>query len=278
MNGSKGYPNTGRQRVLCIHSFRTSGKIFQQQLQRAGLLEALSDLVEFVFVDAPHPASGPIPRDVRPYFEGPYYEWFTAESVGDRVEFDEAKMKASERFLMALLAQQGPFDGLIGFSQGAAMSGALVALQRSGLRAELSTLRPLRFCILFAGLKSRHPDHLAAFDALSGKVPCPSLHVFGDKDALKNPHCTELADSFRSATVLLHQRGHVIPVLHEPQLAIMRAFIQATASAPEPPPPDTHIPAPRGVVGQDDGAEVVEAASSSACARSQRQGHMLCKL
>ncbi|GLC77094.1 hypothetical protein PLESTF_001883600, partial [Pleodorina starrii] len=232
-NSSVSKPN--RLRVLCVHSFRTSGAIFQQQLQRAGLLDALSDLVEFTFIDAPHPASGPIPRDVKPYFAGPYYEWFTAEAVGDRVEFDEEKMQASERYLTALLAEQGPFDGLVGFSQGSVMSAALVALQRSGLRPQLAALRPLRFCILFAGLKSRHPDHVAAFEALSGKVPCPSLHVYGDKDALKNPHCVELADSFGNATVLLHQRGHVIPALQEPQLAVVRAFLQAAAAAAEPP-------------------------------------------
>ncbi|GFR45059.1 hypothetical protein Agub_g6432, partial [Astrephomene gubernaculifera] len=103
-----------RLRVLCIHSFRTSGSIFKQQLQRAGLLEALEDLVEFTFVDAPHPASGHIPRDVGPYFQGPYFEWFTAEEVGDRVEFDEAKVEASERFLLDVLTRQGPFDGIMG--------------------------------------------------------------------------------------------------------------------------------------------------------------------
>jgi hypothetical protein len=35
------------------------------------------------------------------------------------------------------------------------MSAAVAALQRSGLRPELSALRPLRFVILFAGLKVR---------------------------------------------------------------------------------------------------------------------------
>eukprot|EP00955_Chlamydomonas_euryale_P058203 357000-Chlamydomonas_euryale.AAC.8 len=34
-----------------------------------------------VFIDAPHPASGAIPRDVSPYFGGPYYEWFTVETM-----------------------------------------------------------------------------------------------------------------------------------------------------------------------------------------------------
>ncbi|PNW76545.1 hypothetical protein CHLRE_11g467682v5 [Chlamydomonas reinhardtii] len=226
-------PAARRLRVLCLHSFRTSGKIFEEQLQRAQLTEALGDLVELTFVDAPHGASGAIPRDVKPYFEGPYFEWFTAEAVGDRVEFDEQKLEASELFLTQLLERQGPFDGLMGFSQGAVMSSALVALQRSGLRPRLSALPPLRFCVLFAGMKSRHPQHAAAFAALGGKVPCPSLHVYGDRDALKNPHCVELADSFRNSTVLLHQRGHSIPALKGPQLAVLRSFLVAAAGDAE---------------------------------------------
>ncbi|KAG2447006.1 hypothetical protein HYH02_008160 [Chlamydomonas schloesseri] len=228
-----GPPPPRRLRILCLHSFRTSGKIFEEQLQRAQLTEALGDLVELTHVDAPHPASGAIPRDVKPYFDGPYFEWFTAEAVGDRVEFDEAKLEASELFLTQLLERQGPFDGLMGFSQGAVMSSALVALQRSGLRPRLSALPPLRFCVLFAGMKSRHPQHAAAFAALGGKVPCPSLHVYGDRDALKNPHCVELADSFRNSTVLLHQRGHSIPALKGPQLAVLRAFLVSAAGDAE---------------------------------------------
>ena len=32
-------------------------------------------------MDAPNEASGPIPEDVKPYFDGPYYEWWNAEKV-----------------------------------------------------------------------------------------------------------------------------------------------------------------------------------------------------
>jgi len=32
-------------------------------------------------VNAPNAASGPIPEDVKPYFDGPYYEWWNAEKV-----------------------------------------------------------------------------------------------------------------------------------------------------------------------------------------------------
>ena len=32
-------------------------------------------------MNAPNSASGPIPEDVKPYFDGPYYEWWNAEKV-----------------------------------------------------------------------------------------------------------------------------------------------------------------------------------------------------
>jgi hypothetical protein len=50
-------------------------------MKRAGLDKALDDLVEIVYVNAPHTASGPIPKDVAPFFEGPYYEWWNAIQV-----------------------------------------------------------------------------------------------------------------------------------------------------------------------------------------------------
>jgi len=40
---------------------------------------------EIVYIDAPHPASGQIPRDVKPFFgDGPYFEWFTVSELGDQ--------------------------------------------------------------------------------------------------------------------------------------------------------------------------------------------------
>ncbi|PNH06768.1 putative hydrolase C22A12.06c, partial [Tetrabaena socialis] len=74
---------------------------------------------------------------------------------GDRVEFDEAKLEVSERFLVQQLEEHGPFDGVMGFSQGSVMSSAMLALQLAGQlqNPDRAALPPIRFCILFAGLK-----------------------------------------------------------------------------------------------------------------------------
>lgn len=98
--------HTAKLRVLALHSFRTSGRIFQQQLQLSKLDQLLGDLLEFVFVDAPHPSSGAIPQDVHKAFEGPYFEWFTAD-----------RKVSGTRFLACLVirvrvhARWLPFDG-----------------------------------------------------------------------------------------------------------------------------------------------------------------------
>ena len=66
-------------RILCLHSFRTSGEILREQVRLAGWEETLGDLVEFHVMDAPHPASGPVPPDVLAFFpDVPYREWWNA--------------------------------------------------------------------------------------------------------------------------------------------------------------------------------------------------------
>jgi len=47
----------------------------------------LISTTEFVYIDAPNPASGNIPRDVLHFFgkDGPFYEWFTVSEMGDQL-------------------------------------------------------------------------------------------------------------------------------------------------------------------------------------------------
>ena len=59
---------------VAVH--RTSGAIFAQQMEIAGLSDNLKDLIDIVYVDAPNTSSGPLPPDVPvDIFKGPYYEW-----------------------------------------------------------------------------------------------------------------------------------------------------------------------------------------------------------
>mmetsp|Transcript_21635 Transcript_21635/g.56449 ORF Transcript_21635/g.56449 Transcript_21635/m.56449 type:complete len:148 (-) Transcript_21635:919-1362(-) len=59
-----------------------------------------------------------------------------------------------------------------------------------------------------------------------GKVPVPSLHIYGDRDQIRE-HCVDLANAFEDPIIIQHPKGHSIPALLPHQLAVMRAFLSS---------------------------------------------------
>jgi hypothetical protein len=213
-------------RLLALHSFRTNSVIFKEQLQRSGLDKILfrDCSVELVFLDAAHPASGKLPKDVSKAFGsmGPHLEWFTVEHQGDKVVFDEEKLEASSAQVLKALREDGPFDGIIGFSQGAMLGAALVALLET--RHPMTTgLVPLSLVILIAGFKSRHPLHQEAFKS---RIKTPSIHIFGDADEMKE-YNVQLTEACVNPMILTHPRGHIVPILEPYQQAAVIGFVRS---------------------------------------------------
>ncbi|KAL4421601.1 hypothetical protein ABPG75_010892 [Micractinium tetrahymenae] len=206
-------------RMLALHSFRTSAAIFQEQLKRAGLDKELEDLLDLVFVDAPNAASGPIPDDVSPFFAGPYFEWWNANR-DESGRWTYAGWQRAVAQVEDAMRLHGPFDGVMGFSQGGAMASLVVGMQRSGFA--LKGLPQLRFIIAFAGIRVRDPQLERFYAAMQ---PAPSLHIIGDRDPVK-PLTNLLIESFDRPVVVTHARGHVIPALPPADLQRVRAFLQ----------------------------------------------------
>eukprot|EP00887_Chlorella_sp_A99_P007560 scaffold28.g7560.t1 len=154
--------------------------------------------------------------------------------------------------LRAALAEGGPWDGLVGFSQGAACAAAAAALQqreagwaaaqaRSG-GGEADAEGPpqpagargrpppwFRFVICCSGFVSPHPEHQRLLrgagggDEAHGRVELPSLHVWGAADAdwqISPQESAALADCFapRLRSVMRHGGGHLIPATRPVQL------------------------------------------------------------
>eukprot|EP00887_Chlorella_sp_A99_P002778 scaffold6.g2778.t1 len=142
------------------------------RMKLSGLDSALADLLDLHFIDAPNAASGPIPDDVSNYFEGPYYE------EDDRWSYEG--WERSLQHIADVCALHGPFDGVLGFSQGAAMACLLCGMQRSGFA--LRAAPRLRFVVAFAGIKARDPQLERCYAAMRA---CPSLHIVGDRDPVK---------------------------------------------------------------------------------------------
>jgi pimeloyl-ACP methyl ester carboxylesterase len=169
-------------RVLCLHGYHGSARILRAQM--APLVSCFGD-AEFVVLDAPSLAVGD-------------FGWWHHPSRG----WDRTRAWASELF-----ATQPRFDGVFGFSQGAAFAGLLAGMREEP--GEAATAIDLDFAVLVGGFKNDAPAHAQLYRR---RFTLPSVHIIGRTDGVIPPaNSQELADQFENPTVLHHAGGHVVP-------------------------------------------------------------------
>ncbi|KAM1023244.1 hypothetical protein TB2_044026 [Malus domestica] len=215
--GSEGSEGGGggcsrKPRFLCLHGFRTNGEIMRKQVGKWP--ESVLENFDMVYLDAPFPAQGK--SEVEGIFDPPYYEWFQFNK-----EFSEyTNLDKCLEYIEDYMVKQGPFDGLVGFSQGAVISAGLPGLQAKGVA--LTKVPKIKFLIIIGGAKFKSPA--VAEDAYSSPIQCPSLHFLGEMDFLK-PYGLELLEHCADASVIHHPKGHTVPRLDEKGLETMMSFI-----------------------------------------------------
>ena len=206
-------------RILSLHSFRTNANILEKQLKLANWPELLSSQTlgaEFTFLDAPHLASGPIPDDVRSIpTDKPYREWWNANQDPVTKVWRYDGCDETLQHLEHVWAEQGPFDVILGFSQGAAVA----ALFSGVLKSKGKAMPKCIVCI--SGIKVRDER----FDSVyAGVRDLPSVHVYGMLDPVKIM-TNRLIGCFAAPVILQHERGHVVPRLGELEAAELIGFL-----------------------------------------------------
>jgi uncharacterized protein (DUF924 family)/Ran GTPase-activating protein (RanGAP) involved in mRNA processing and transport/predicted esterase len=182
-----------RARILALHGLRQSGEAFRTRARK--LRHALVDVADLVFVTAPHRHAG-APAE-RPFERA----WWNASA--DHADYEG--FAESVALLEAVVREQGPFDGVLGFSQGGALAAILAAMQPHPAFA-------FRFAVCISAFPSRARGH--EFHTLPGGVRVPSLHVLGLRDEMVDPERSRrLFEAFDpgSATLLTHPGGHFSP-------------------------------------------------------------------
>ncbi|KAK8552540.1 hypothetical protein V6N13_120933 [Hibiscus sabdariffa] len=203
-----------KPRFLGLHGFRTSGAILKKQIETKWP-KSILDKIDIVYPDAPFPAQGK--SEVEGIFDPPYYEWFQFnKEFTTYTNFDECLA-----YIEDIIIKQGPFDGLLGFSQGAILSGGLPGLQAKG--AALTKVPRIKYLIIVGGAKFRNES--VAEKAYSSPIQCPSVHFLGDNDFLK-PYGLELLESCADPVVIQHPKGHTIPRFDEKGLEMMLSFLE----------------------------------------------------
>ncbi|PSR80252.1 inducible nitrate reductase 2 [Coniella lustricola] len=140
-------------RILALHGVGSSGALLKSQL--APLMLQLGTKYQFVFMD------GAIERPRGPGMpaasSGPFYSYTTGYSPREITEALEDIDIFIEDF--------GPFDGILGFSQGASMAMAYI-LQHQKAHGVGSS--PFQFAILFSSVAVFSPDPYDFKDVIGG--------------------------------------------------------------------------------------------------------------
>lgn len=162
-----------------------------------------------------HPSS-------RAIFEPPFYDWICwvkpdQSSQSHIIEESIVSVTRVLEYLDDIVNDKGPFDGILGFSQGASVACSYLLY----LNHQNGSCTPFRFAFLFSsgGFSEQHMEILARAslpaadtEAMSQKLSIPSLHVYGTADELKTEAeaMTRMWES-GSAMIETHAGGHVIP-------------------------------------------------------------------
>ncbi|KAJ7563540.1 hypothetical protein O6H91_03G114500 [Diphasiastrum complanatum] len=124
-------------------------------------------------------------------------------------------------YLQKVFAELGPFDGVLGFSQGAAVAAALCPLiSRTNLH---NCSVSFKFVILCSGFPSPVYEHKSMMPQSNNGLlfDCPSLHIFcgnsGYDRQIAVDESEKLASMFtkNSSFIVQHSSGHMIPTQPE---------------------------------------------------------------
>ncbi|XP_006741460.2 esterase OVCA2 [Leptonychotes weddellii] len=217
-------------RVLALAGFRQSERGFREKT--GALRKALRGRAELVCLSGPHlvaDAAGPegAGPDSEPCLqeEQPRGWWFSEQEADVFNALSQPTVCRGLEEALGTVAQAlktlGPFDGLLGFSQGAALAALVCALGQAG-----DPRFPLpRFIILVSGFC---PRGLGLKEPIvQGPLLLPSLHVFGDTDCvIPSQESMQLASRFTGAITLTHSGGHFIPAAAAQRQAYLKFLDQ----------------------------------------------------
>ncbi|GLV31798.1 uncharacterized protein CBL_07558 [Carabus blaptoides fortunei] len=194
--------NTNRQPIIRQSQHKNNEKIVHK-------------FAQFTYITAPHKV---IPVDNLENIDEPniqqstdseqYGWWFNRDDRtfrgirkgGPAIGFEDSVRLVEETF-----EEHGPFDGILGFSQGACFVSLLCDLQQRGiLKCKFN------FAIMASGFKSGSLPHLKYYEE---SINIPTMHIYGKNDQIIPTEMSEaLASCYEEeALIVTHDGGHYLP-------------------------------------------------------------------
>ncbi|XP_034949593.1 esterase OVCA2 [Chelonus insularis] len=191
-------------RVLALHGYYQSNTIFSGKL--GSLRKSFKQKVDFIFAQAPHVVPPHQFDNEENEVDGRGW-WFNTEDHIFKATVPSnlsVCFEESVKVIEKIFEEQGPFDGILGFSQGASFVSILCSMQQK----KISPIK-FNFAIMISGFKSLCAPHAVFYDE---QINLPSLHVYGESDKIiPIEMATDLANLFINKKVVIHEGGHFVP-------------------------------------------------------------------
>ncbi|CAD8086472.1 unnamed protein product [Paramecium sonneborni] len=206
-----------KKKILCLHGNGANKEFHTYQLRQFS--KEFNDL-EFVTLDGPIPISRNVhvsqvvipPNFAKMIENKPLYTW------GNFLKLDnnniDAIFQESIDYVIKVLKEQGPFYGVLGFSQGSAVAVRLATLlveKKVDLGYELQ-------CFIFSSGSMMTLSERRLFFC-----KMPSIHLIGINDFLYD-RSLGLSSQFLNPLVIIHDQGHKIPFLNRQQIQLLKQF------------------------------------------------------
>jgi predicted esterase len=189
---------------------------------------------EFTFIDGP--VAQPAGPGIAGVYDGPYLGYFPCDQLPpahDVAALGQAlrshsfreSIEAAFDLIDGILEDEGPFDGILGFSHGATLAAAFL-LHHTATRPQSPPWGPFRCAVFIAGLAPFEEDGTRIrADERGAVIKLPSVHVAGRQDEI----FAESLNLYRlcqrdGAALVVHEKGHLIPRERDDLMAVARAI------------------------------------------------------
>lgn len=206
--GTKKAPsNDGKKevpKILCLHGYRQTSTTFYEKL--GAFRKMVGKKCSLTLLNAPHivPNQDESEEQRGWWFSQPH-GYFKSDDISDCDKgFDE-----SLQLIKKTIEEEGPFQGIMGFSQGAALTVLICMMPEF----------KFDFAMAFAPFKSVCSKH----EKFYRDVDIPILYVIGDGDQVIHPTRSEtLLAHFSKATIVRHEGGHFVPATSKQKPAYLK--------------------------------------------------------
>lgn len=229
-------------RILFLHGYTQSGNTLRHKT--GALSKAISKYADILYPTGPIELDAPDAADIEErerlaklgneQEEGAYAWWEADHETKDFEGFEK-----TVAFLKDILEKDGPFDGVMGFSQGGGLAGMLASLLERPNSFMETRHPPLKFAVVFSGFRGLFPKYDALY---SPKIKTPTLHVIGDRDPIVTAERSmALVDCCVNPKIITHPGSHFVPsaaiyksqvldfiLLHTTKAREMTAIVAAT--------------------------------------------------